>query len=645
MAATSEPRAAVLYLYLGAWPPWTSTLLSAARASARRVDFFFIGPALTLPSWASNCIHLSFSETALAALIRRTLNVSSFALSPRKLCDLKPMWPLLFAPWWRAHAKYEWVGFADADIIPGDLSAEVAALDASRDDLLVPSMFFPQPLSNGNFMLFRVTPRPPDLLRAFEGAPAWRAAVASPRYFAFDEWWGPLGASHSFSGALHALTWSGRLSPRPTRAMLVTDAVSMAGRMRRTNITLSFRAGALRAEYVGPCLCSDNQFELALYSCPACILPSNRGREIRAAPLRRAVTPLGVHFLRSKRTLAVGRECPAAPHEFALDTARAALTCAPRAVAFTPFFSAGRYSFDNSSSHGRLARLALASRLRALPSMRHLLVAPRAEARGARELAASVGGGVGVAELPVAGGGGGARANWVLLMDELKAALLRTLPLGARAVYTELDLSFARPVERLLDEAYARTDFDVAYVFWSREKARAVRSAFGSAMTAIVLYRASPALERWMAAVREKTREVFRTERGRKRLGGENQLAIELLGANADNLLPHGTVWLHAPTGARVLSLSDQVLTVGWFDKMDCCRWWNKSSSGLASASTLPNLLHVLNKSIMRGENPKAPCCSSVLSHLAARAGSELPDDSGTSMVDGTGNTPHRSLM
>jgi len=60
--------------------------------------------------------------------------------------------------------------------------------------------------------------------------------------------------------------------------------------------------------------------------------------------------------------------------------------------------------------------------------------------------------------------------------------------------------------------------------------------------------------------VRNATAAVLR-ERGGRTAGGENQLAIDALGMSS--LLPHGRSWVDAPSGARILSLSDrQTFTV-----------------------------------------------------------------------------------
>ena len=135
----------------------------------------------------------------------------------KKICDLNPMWPALFP---EVSARHEWGGFADADVLFGDLAAEVDLLTAS-DDLLVPSSWHPYPLANGNFMLFRATER---VLHAFRGA-GWREAVRSPGYSVFDEWHGR-GSATDFGHALLEMHLNGKLRPKPTSRLFLQDAVS-----------------------------------------------------------------------------------------------------------------------------------------------------------------------------------------------------------------------------------------------------------------------------------------------------------------------------------------------------------------------------------------------------------------------------------
>ena len=174
--------------FRASWPPWLPALEASARANARSVTYYFVGAPANVT--CANCIEIPLDLAGLRARVEKYLGVTDMEIKSvkNKICDLKPMWPVLFP---EISARHEWVGFADADVLFGDLAAEVDLLTAS-DDLLVPSSWHPYPLANGNFMLFRSTAR---VLQAFRGA-GWREAVRSPGYSVFDEWLGPAWKSN-----------------------------------------------------------------------------------------------------------------------------------------------------------------------------------------------------------------------------------------------------------------------------------------------------------------------------------------------------------------------------------------------------------------------------------------------------------------
>ena len=174
--------------FRASWPPWLPALEASARANARSVTYYFVGAPANVT--CANCKQIPLDLAGLRARVEKYLGVTDMEIKSvkNKICDLKPMWPALFP---EVSARHEWVGFADADVLFGDLAAEVDLLTA-RDDLLVPSSWHPYPLANGNFMLFRSTER---VLHAFRGA-GWREAVRSPGYSVFDEWLGPAWKSN-----------------------------------------------------------------------------------------------------------------------------------------------------------------------------------------------------------------------------------------------------------------------------------------------------------------------------------------------------------------------------------------------------------------------------------------------------------------
>mmetsp|Transcript_6343 Transcript_6343/g.21016 ORF Transcript_6343/g.21016 Transcript_6343/m.21016 type:complete len:263 (+) Transcript_6343:97-885(+) len=209
--------AGIFHVWLGpAWPPYLNLVLHAAAAN-RRATFYFVGPPLPPGSAIGNVVSLDGRNgTLLRERIATHLGVS-IRLTHRKMCDLKPTWPALFPELARLH---EWVGFSDLDVVYGDLDGEIARLQEG-DELLVPAGMYPQPLANGNLMLFRSTHK---LLHAWERIPGWRTALADPRYRALDEWW---GVRPSFSDILYDMTLDGNLVARPTARPLVVDVINL----------------------------------------------------------------------------------------------------------------------------------------------------------------------------------------------------------------------------------------------------------------------------------------------------------------------------------------------------------------------------------------------------------------------------------
>jgi hypothetical protein len=191
-------------MYQAQWPPWLPALEASAKANARSVTYYFVGAPSNVT--CANCVQVPLDLDGLLARIARYLHITDVQVRniKHKVCDLKPMWPVLFP---EISARHAWVGFADADVLFGDLASEIDLLGES-DDLLVPSSWHPYPLANGNFMLFRSTDR---VLNAFRGA-EWRKAVRSPGYSVFDEWHGRDGTVN-FGHALLEMHLNGKLRP------------------------------------------------------------------------------------------------------------------------------------------------------------------------------------------------------------------------------------------------------------------------------------------------------------------------------------------------------------------------------------------------------------------------------------------------
>mmetsp|Transcript_63142 Transcript_63142/g.104995 ORF Transcript_63142/g.104995 Transcript_63142/m.104995 type:complete len:438 (+) Transcript_63142:189-1502(+) len=196
-------KVAILIGRWGGWPSYT-TLLLRTIASNSLFDFFFISdrpPADSLPPNAK------FSYLTLTGLLQR-LNrsvglrlhdaaalrvedrfrpiiggISSKDYSAAKTNDLKPLWGEAFAD---LLDGYRWWGYAQEDILLGNLSACISPFVLENFDVISPERF-PYNAS-GTFMLLRNTPH---ITRLWRGSMDVGAILSDPTYAVFDEWWGP----------------------------------------------------------------------------------------------------------------------------------------------------------------------------------------------------------------------------------------------------------------------------------------------------------------------------------------------------------------------------------------------------------------------------------------------------------------------
>ena len=278
------------------WPAWLPALEASARANARSVTYYFAGPPANLS--CANCVSVPTTLDGLLGRVEAHLGVARATVASKKqvkhlVCDLKPMWPALFP---ELASRHEFVGYADLDVIFGDLAAEVDALGPG-DDLLAPSAWYPAPLANGNFLLFRRERA--DLFRAFDG---WRDAVTATGYFVYDEWHGPR-PERSFMHALLESHLAGRLRPRPTRQLLLQD-VAGAGNLwdPPARVELAWSGGALVAAYDGPCVCVRDRTGVSQFSIAQCAqcAKAKETTVLRDVAVSRKLEVLAYHMLSAK---------------------------------------------------------------------------------------------------------------------------------------------------------------------------------------------------------------------------------------------------------------------------------------------------------------------------------------------------------
>ena len=297
-------------MQLGLWPPWIHYLLLSAAAQTQ-VMYYFIGGEALDTSGCSNCAWLPLGVSALSRRLLEQLNVSATRFHAQKMNDLKPMCGALFP---ELGSRHDWIGYADPDVLFGNLSEEVKQLQNS-DDLLVPMERFPQPIANGNLLLMRW----PKMAHAFRQNPAWEQVLRNPHLDVFDEWRdGDMATCKGGKGRAWARTpkktvcpsmyatfqemlLAGNLRPHPTQRMLVQDTVIIPGQVyptvdsHRAKVSLTWRRGQLEITRDGPCLCPNDvvpQFGITV--CAQCL--THPGELLKSIHTSRQVQILGFHF-------------------------------------------------------------------------------------------------------------------------------------------------------------------------------------------------------------------------------------------------------------------------------------------------------------------------------------------------------------
>ena len=222
----------VMTVFFGPLPPWLPLTLHSMEANDG-VDFVVVGdaapPAVLPPNVRFEHIAYAAMQARLSELTGRTVAYTN----TYKANDIKPLLPRLYPDVVRS---YEWWGWADLDVVFGDVlkflaraephpaccaGLEVACNKRARRDRTSPcfnstrpnqaadvffdrhactcrgheavtavSPLYPNPWRKkcwGPFTLFKTSAG----LHLFERASKWREALSTAEYTHFDEWWGP----------------------------------------------------------------------------------------------------------------------------------------------------------------------------------------------------------------------------------------------------------------------------------------------------------------------------------------------------------------------------------------------------------------------------------------------------------------------
>jgi hypothetical protein len=162
----------------GAFPGYIHYFIRSAAYAAGTLDLIFITDQRYPVGYdASNVFFHRMTLPEFNELCRQKLDVPAAVTRGYKLCDLKPMYGLIFEDYL---AGYEYWAHGDFDMIFGDLSAMLQAHQFDRYDIFAVQKIY----ASGPFQVFRNTDR---VNRLFQQSRTWRQVFDSPHYIGFDE--------------------------------------------------------------------------------------------------------------------------------------------------------------------------------------------------------------------------------------------------------------------------------------------------------------------------------------------------------------------------------------------------------------------------------------------------------------------------
>lgn len=221
LKAQRSTSAGVFVLHAGMWPSYSDLFLTSAAANAEVLTLYLV--TLSHNGTADhprirkcpNCVGLPMSFSMLHDRVSRLLGERNSCFADanatgswlkRKLCDFKPFVPSIFP---EIAARHTWLGWSDYDLVLGNLSADIRALDPRRDDVLTNGRRKVH-LSTGNFVLMRTSPH---VLTAWKRSRIWRRVLQSRELFVFDEWWGPW-RNDTMDAVFHRMVRAGELKTK-----------------------------------------------------------------------------------------------------------------------------------------------------------------------------------------------------------------------------------------------------------------------------------------------------------------------------------------------------------------------------------------------------------------------------------------------
>lgn len=161
----------------GIIPGYVDFFIKTASYSANIADFIFFTDQDMKPNPVRNVFAEKITFEQFVTLAQTKLKCNLNVISAYKLCDLKPMYGLIFEDYLK---QYLYWGHCDFDIIFGDIESLLKKNSFDRFDIFCTQRTY----ASGPFQIFRNVEK---VNHFFMNSPSWRQVLSQPDYLGFDE--------------------------------------------------------------------------------------------------------------------------------------------------------------------------------------------------------------------------------------------------------------------------------------------------------------------------------------------------------------------------------------------------------------------------------------------------------------------------
>lgn len=223
-SAMNDKRNKICFVipHFGAIPGYLSYFILTAAYSHNVVDFLFITDQRQREKVPSPNFRFAFMTLAeFNARCSKKLGVHTAVVNAYKLCDLKPMYGLIFED---LLTQYTHWGHCDFDMIFGDVGKMLRANEWEKFDIFSVQ----QTYASGPFMVFR---NEKHINHFFQNSPTWKEVFSETSYMGFDE-----------AGDVIRELWKGKdIRDCVGKVYSMTHLLKNEQLLQRLNITVSMK--------------------------------------------------------------------------------------------------------------------------------------------------------------------------------------------------------------------------------------------------------------------------------------------------------------------------------------------------------------------------------------------------------------------